>query len=84
MIVIDDLLIRPFLGLLDIIHTLALHETYDIEQIQDELKETTLLYEIGELDEETYEHRKTELENELAFAERIHEELASGKIEVKS
>ena len=84
MIVLDDLLVRPFVGLLDILHTLALTELYDIEAIQNELKETTLLYEIGELDEETYRQQKAELEEELAFAEEIHEELTSGKVEVKS
>lgn len=84
MIVLDDLLVRPFVGLLDILHTLALTEMYDIEAIQNELKETTLLYEIGDLDEETYRRRKERLEEELAFAEEIHEELTSGKVEVKS
>lgn len=83
MLVIDDLLIRPFLGLLDIVHTLALHEQYDIEEIQNQLKENALLYEIGERDAEEYERRKAELEEELAFAERIHEQLRSDKIEVK-
>lgn len=84
MLVIDDLLVRPFVGLLDILHTLALNEAYDVEAIRNELKETTLLYEIGELDEQTYKQQRAELEEELAFAERIHEELTSGKIEVKS
>lgn len=84
MIVLDDLLVRPFVGLLDVLHTLALSELYDVEAIRDDLKETTLLYEIGELDDETYERRRTELEEELAFAEQVHEELTSGKIEVKT
>lgn len=84
MIVLDDLLVRPFVGLLDVLHTLALNEAYDLEGIQDEIKELTLLYEIGEIDDDTYEQRKAALEEELAVAERVHEQLASGKIEVKS
>ena len=84
MLVLDDLLVRPFVGLLDVLQTLALSEMYDVEAIRNELKETTLLYEIGEIDEETYERRRSELEQELEFAERVHEELTSGKVEVKS
>lgn len=83
MIVLDDLLIRPFVGLLDTLHSLALSELYDIEAIQDELKENQLLYEIGERSEDVYERRKQELEEELELAERVHEELTSGKVQVK-
>ncbi len=83
MIILDDLLIRPFVGLLDTLHSLALSELYDIEAIQDELKENQLLYEIGERSEDVYERRKQELEEELELAERVHEELTSGKVQVK-
>lgn len=84
MLILDDLLVRPFIGLLDILHTLALHEAYDLEEIRDELKENALLYELGERDREEYERRKAELEEELAFAERVHEQLSSDKFEVKT
>ena len=83
MIVLDDLLIRPFVGLLDTLHSLALSELYDIESIQNELKENQLLYEVGERSEDVYERRKQELEEELELAERVHEELTSGKVQVK-
>lgn len=84
MFLIDDLLIRPFVGILDAIHTLALDELYDVEAIEDELKENQLLYELGERSEDEYERRKEELEEELEFARDVHEEVASGRVEVKS
>ncbi len=83
MLVIDDLLVRPFVSLLDILQTMALEELYDVDRIRDELKETQLLYEIGELDEAEYRRRRTDLEEQLELAERVHEDLTSGKIEVK-
>lgn len=84
MLVIDDLLVRPFVSLLDILQTMALEELYDVDRIRDELKETQLLYEIGELDEEEYQRRRTDLEEQLELAEQVREDLTSGKIEVKS
>ncbi|SNZ13409.1 hypothetical protein SAMN06269185_2162 [Natronoarchaeum philippinense] len=83
MLVIDDLLVRPFVSLLDILQTMALEELYDIDRIQDELKENQLLYEIGERPESEYRRRKAELEDELELAEQVRDELTSGKIEVK-
>ncbi|WIV67590.1 gas vesicle protein GvpF [Natrialbaceae archaeon AArc-T1-2] len=83
MFVLDDLLIRPLVGIVDTIHTLALDELYDIEEIEDDLKENQLLYELGERSETEYEQRKDELETELEIARDVHEELASGRVEVK-
>lgn len=83
MLVIDDLLVRPFLSLLDIIHSLALHEAYDTEEIRNELKENALLHDLGERDTDEYERRKAELEEQLAFAERLHDQLRNDRIEVK-
>lgn len=83
MLVIDDLLVRPFVSLLDILQTMALEELYDVDRIRDELKETQLLYEIGELEEEEYRRRKADLEEQLELAEQVREDLTSGKIEVK-
>ena len=84
MLIVDDLLVRPFLGIVDALHTLALDELYDIDAIEDDLKENQLLYEIGDRSESEYEARKEALEEELAIAQEIHEELTSGRIEVKS
>lgn len=83
MFVLDDLLLRPLVSIVDVLQTMALSEMYDVGAIQDELKENQLLYEIGERPREEYEERKRELEEELELAERVHEELASGKVEVK-
>ncbi|WP_436344288.1 gas vesicle protein GvpF [Natronorubrum sp. FCH18a] len=84
MFILDDLLIRPFVGIVDTLHTMALSEMYDIEGLEDELKENQLLYELGERSEEEYQRRKDELEAEIEIARDVHERLASGRVEVKS
>lgn len=83
MFVIDDLLFRPFVSLLDALHTMALDELYDAEAIREEIKENRLLYELGERSREEYERRDEELRRQLEVARRVREELTSGKIEVK-
>lgn len=83
MIVLDDLLVRPFISVLDAIHTLAVSEAYDIEEIENELKENQLLYELGERPESEYERRRQELEEELEIAEMAHEQLRSKQISVQ-
>lgn len=84
MFIVDDLLFRPFVGIVDTLHTLALNEMYDIEAIEDELKENQLLYELGERSEAEYEETRERLEAELEVAREVHEELASGRVEVKT
>ncbi|SDJ62653.1 MULTISPECIES: gas vesicle protein GvpF [Natronorubrum] len=84
MFILDDLLIRPFVGIVDTLHTMALSELYDIEGLEDELKENQLLYELGERSEEEYQRRKEEIEAEIEIARDVHERLASGRVEVKS
>ena len=84
MFVLDDLLLRPFVGIVDALHTMALDELYDIEAIQDDLKENQLLYELGERSESEYQKQKDELEAELEVAREVHERLTSGRIEVKA
>lgn len=83
MILVDDLLLRPLVSIADVLHSLAVSEMYDIAGIQDELKETHLLYELGELSHEEYEAQKATLEARLEVAEEAHERLRSGKVEVK-
>lgn len=83
MFVLDDLLLRPLVSIVDVLQTMALSEMYDVGAIRDDLKENQLLYEIGERPREEYEERKRELEEELELAEQVHEELTSGKVEVK-
>ncbi|WP_222918712.1 gas vesicle protein GvpF [Natrinema sp. SYSU A 869] len=83
MFVLDDLLFRPFLGIVNALHSIALDEMYDMEALEDELKENQLLYELGERSEEEYRRRKEELEAELETARDVHERLSSGRVEVK-
>lgn len=84
MFIINDLLFRPFVSIVDSLHTMALNEMYDIEALQDELKENQLLYELGERPEEEYRRRKRELEEEIEIARDVHQRLTSGRVEVKS
>jgi len=75
MLVVDDLLVQPFFGLLKTLQATALEEMYDVEAIRDDIKETQLLYELGELTSEEYERRREQLERELSLAESVHEQL---------
>ncbi|AEH35463.1 gas vesicle protein GvpF [Halopiger xanaduensis] len=84
MFILDDLLFRPVVGIVDTLHTMALDEMYDLEALEADLKENQLLYELGERSEEEYRRRKEELEAEIEFAREVHERLASGRVEVKS
>ncbi|WP_255167830.1 gas vesicle protein GvpF [Natrononativus amylolyticus] len=84
MFILDDLLFRPFVGIIDALHTIALDELYDVRALEDELKENQLLYELGERDRAEYERRKEELEAELEIAREAHEQLSSGRVEVKT
>ncbi|WP_254530687.1 gas vesicle protein GvpF [Natrinema gelatinilyticum] len=83
MFVLDDLLFRPFVGIVDALHSIALDEMYDVEAIEDDLKENQLLYELGERSRAEYRRRKEELETELETARDVHERLSSGRVEVK-
>jgi hypothetical protein len=83
MILVDDLLLKPFVSLLDILHAMVLDELHDMGAIRDEIKENQLLYELGERPESEYERKKGRLEAELQVAEEVHEKLISGNIEVQ-
>lgn len=78
---IDDLLVRPFMGLLEILHDLSIREQYDEEAIRDALKENRLLYEVGNRSESEYERQKETLEAELEAAQQAKEQLR-GRAEV--
>lgn len=84
MIVVDDLLFRPIVSIANALHTTALNELYDVEEIQDELSENRLLYEIGERSEEEYERNREELEAELEVAREVREWISGGRVEVKT
>jgi hypothetical protein len=83
MFILDDLLIKPFVSILDALHTLAMNELYDVEAIQDDLKENQLLYELGERSKSEYEERRRELEEELEIARAAHEQLRNKTIEIQ-
>lgn len=82
MLVVDDLLVQPFVSLVEIIQTMALEEMYDIQSIKDEIKENQLLYEIGDRSEAEYRSRKETLEAELTIAEQVQAQVKD-RIEVK-
>ncbi|SEO36221.1 hypothetical protein SAMN04487948_10265 [Halogranum amylolyticum] len=82
MLLVDDLLLKPFVSLLNTIHSMAVEEIHDLDAIRDELKENQLLYELGERSEAEYRERRTELEERLEVAEAAHENL-QGRVEVK-
>jgi len=81
-LLVDDLLVKPFVGLLDVIHAMAVEEQYDEDAITDDLKENQLLYELGERSEETYRERKRELEAELQAAREAKAQLRN-RVEIK-
>jgi len=83
MILVDDLLLKPFVSLLDILHAVVLDELHDVGTIRDEIEENQLLYELGEQSESEYETQKSKLEAELQIAEEVHQKLISGNIEVQ-
>lgn len=83
MFILDDLLFRPFVGIIDALHSIALDELYDLNALEDELKENQLLYELGERSEEKYQRRKDALEEEIEIAREVHEQFSSGRVEVK-
>jgi hypothetical protein len=82
MFFIDDLLLRS-LGIslpgLDMIWTLeqiqrfAFKELYNPDKIKDQIKETRLLYEFGELTREEYERRNLRLMRKLDLAAKAQE-----------
>ncbi|XVH31161.1 gas vesicle protein GvpG [Haloferacaceae archaeon DSL9] len=81
MLLLDDLLINPFVTFLDILHSMAVEEMYNIGEIHNDIKENRLLYELGERPEAEYEERKAELEELLEVAEDAHDRLG-GRVEV--
>ncbi|WP_049898788.1 gas vesicle protein GvpG [Halococcus agarilyticus] len=82
MFVVDDLLVRPFVSLINVVHAMAIEELYDVEAIRDDIKENRLLFEVGERSREEYEERRTDLERQLDVAEQARENL-QGKVEIK-
>jgi ElaB/YqjD/DUF883 family membrane-anchored ribosome-binding protein len=83
MLLVDDLLVKPFVSVLDLLQMMAFREMYDIEGLKDEMKENELLFEIGERSREEYERERARIESELRAARELEEQF-QGRIEVKS
>ena len=75
MFIVDDLLVRPFVSLLNVVQAMAVEELYDTEAIRDDIKENRLLFEVGERSREEYEERRSNLEQQLDVAEQARENL---------
>lgn len=82
MFFIDDLVLRtlginlPGLDMiwtLEQIHKFALKGYFNPEKIKNQIKETRLLYEFGELDRQEYEQRNKELMHKLDMAQKVLE-----------
>jgi hypothetical protein len=79
MFLIDDLLLRslgislPGLDLISILEQVqkfAYKEMYNPEKIKNQIKETRLLYEFGEMSRAEYEHAISKLMHKLRLAEK--------------
>jgi len=91
MFFIDDLLLQSIgisLPGLDMIWTLeqiqmfALKGYYNPEKIKNQIKETRMLYEFGELDRQEYEQKNSELLHKLDIAQKVLEMKASSKMDI--
>ncbi len=91
MFFIDDMLLRS-LGInlpgLDMIWTLeqiqkfAYKDYYNLEKIKNQIKETRLLYEFGELDRKEYEQKNSDLMHKLELAERFEKMNLNSNVDI--
>ena len=91
MFFIDDILLQSIgisLPGLDMIWTLeqiqkfALKGYYNPEKIKNQIKETRLLYEFGELCRQEYEQKNSELMHKLDVAQKVLEMNLCSKIDI--
>jgi len=91
MFFIDDMVLRtlginlPGLDMIWIIEQIqkfALRGLYNPEKIKNQIKETRLLYEFGELNREQYEKKNADLMNKLDMAEKIEEMNLNSKVDI--
>lgn len=82
MFLLDDFVLRAlgisipgwdFFWLLRLIRDYAFREMYNPEEVKDRIKENRMLYEFGELSEEAYREKETELLEKLRLARRVEE-----------
>lgn len=91
MFFIDDMLLRalginlPGLDMIWIVEQIqkfAYRGYYNSEKIKNQIKETRLLYEFGELDRDEYEQKNSDLMHKLDMAIRIEEMDINSKIDI--
>lgn len=80
MFVIDDLFAemlgldtRPFnmLWIMKMVSNRAYSKKYNLEKIQDQIKENQMLYEFGEIEKKEFESRKERLFERLSAAKQV-------------
>ncbi|MBU2637366.1 MAG: hypothetical protein KJ955_00145 [Nanoarchaeota archaeon] len=85
MLIVDDLLLgavketlKPFdiVWLLGLIRDYALKEKYNLEKINNEIKENRLLFEIGDVSEEEYKEKHGALLEKRETTKKIIENLS--------
>jgi len=84
MIIIDDLLkslkvlVKPFdvIWIMQLLRDYALKERYNIKQINNQIKENRLLFEIGEITEKDYNEKHRLLLEELETAKEVLDKLS--------
>jgi len=89
MILIDDLILRAFgislkpfdlIWIVELMNDYALKEKYDFKKINNQIKENSLLFEIGEISEEEYNEKRELLKERLETAKQIIENLSEYQI----
>lgn len=79
MLIVDDLAYYLtggwFIDLLDTIRDYGLQKKYNVQDIQDNIKENRMLYEFGEISEEEYKKKDEKLQNKLRKAIKIKKNL---------
>ena len=76
MIIIDDFVI----WISELMRDYALKEKYNIKNINNQIKENRLLFEIGEMTEEEYKEKHELLLGELEKAKEVTEKLSNVEI----
>lgn len=89
MILIDDLILRAFglslkpfdlIWIMELMNDYALKEKYNLKKINNQIKENSLLFEIGEISKEEYDEKRELLIERLNKAKQIMENLSSVQI----
>ncbi|MCX6680840.1 MAG: gas vesicle protein GvpG [Methanothrix sp.] len=91
MFIVDDLLLRTLglslpgfdmIWMLEQVQKFAYKELYNPETIKNQIKETRLLYEFGEMAREEYERKNSELMDKLRLALKAEEMNLSSRTEI--